>query len=142
MATKNIRFKDKSGNILYPQTKASNILDANGEPIDIGSFITATQLQEAIAEIDSIRIIPVTTLPEISDAEPRAIYFLTATNGENKNLFLEYMVINGAWELIGSAGINLDGYVTSAELEASYYDKETVDEKLSEVSGDVTFEEI
>lgn len=142
MADKNIKFKDKQGNYLFPQTKIGNVIGADGNPVDFDSFVTAEQLQEAIAGVDSLEIIPVETLPSVAEAKPKAIYLVPATTTDAGNLFLEYMLINGAWELIGTAGIDLSGYVTTDELSKDYYDKNTVDQKLSEVSGDIQYEEV
>ncbi len=142
MADKNIRFKDKSGNALFPQTKLGNILDADGNKVDFGQFITSEEFAQAIAGIETLKIKVVSALPIISEAESNVVYLVPATDSENGNLFLEYMLINGAWELIGTAGIDLSGYVTKTDLEQDYYDKESVDKKLSQVSGDITYDEV
>lgn len=142
MADKNIRFKDKAGNFLYPKTKLGNIVDNTGQVVDFSKFITGDQLAEVISGIETLSIKVVNALPLVSEASSKAIYLVPATSSAAGNLFLEYMLINGAWEMIGTAGIDLAGYVTVAELEDNYYDKQTVEQKLSQVSGDISYEEV
>lgn len=142
MADKNIRFKDKAGNFLYPKTKLGNIVDNSGSTVDFGKFITGDQLAEVIKGLETLAIRVVESLPLVSEASEKAIYLVPATSTDSGNLFIEYMLINGTWEVIGTAGIDLTGYVTTAALEENYYDKEDVDEKLSQVSGDISYEEV
>lgn len=84
----------------------------------------------------------VTELPT-SNIDTNKIYVLPSDSGGDKNLYTEYMYINGSWEIIGTyaASVNLDGYATqewvneqianvdvSDEL-SNYYTKEEVDNK-------------
>jgi hypothetical protein len=59
----------------------------------------------------AIEFIAVTELPTTNIKN--AIYLLPTQNEDEQNIFLEYVYINGAWEKIGSAGVevNLDEYL-------------------------------
>lgn len=68
----------------------------------------------------AIEFVVVTELPAIGDGSK--IYLLPETDGEEPNRFGEYVFIEGAWERIGSAGVevNLDEYVKNTD----YADKD------------------
>lgn len=53
--------------------------------------------------------------PKITSPEENTIY-LVPTDGETNNLFNEYLYVNGKWEMVGSAGIDLSEYVTYEDL--------------------------
>ncbi len=61
----------------------------------------------------------VTVLPDASTADSSALYLLlTGTSSEGVNSYDEYIVVNGAWESLGSLDINLDNYATKDDLNA------------------------
>lgn len=89
----------------------------------------------------------VTELPT-SNIDSNKIYVMPSESEGDKNLYTEYMYINGAWEIIGTyaASVNLDGYATEewvneqgfaygSDLEAlsgtldNYYTKEDINNK-------------
>ena len=55
----------------------------------------------------------VTELPT-SNIDSNKIYVVPSESGGDKNLYTEYMYVNGAWEIIGTyaTSVNLDGYAT------------------------------
>ena len=63
----------------------------------------------------AIDFIVVAELPAIGDGSK--IYLMPETDGEEPNRFGEYVFIEGAWERIGSAGVevNLDEYVKNTD---------------------------
>lgn len=71
-------------------------------------------------EAGAIKFIPVTELPT-ENIDDSAIYLLPAENEEARNLYDEYIYNNGAWELIGAAGVevNLDDYVKKTDYATS-----------------------
>ena len=46
------------------------------------------------------------------------LYLVAKASSESGNVYDEYLYIGGAWELIGSTGIDLSGYVKSSEMHA------------------------
>lgn len=57
--------------------------------------------------------------PKITSPEENTIY-LVPTDGETNNLFNEYLYVNGKWEMIGSAGMDLSEYATHTEVDNLY----------------------
>ena len=52
-------------------------------------------------------------LPDIENADIDTIYMKLAYNGSLvPNSYEEYMVINGAWEIIGNTAVDLSDYAT------------------------------
>lgn len=52
-------------------------------------------------------------LPDIENADIDTIYMKLAYNGRlAPNIYEEYMVINGAWEIIGNTSVDLSDYAT------------------------------
>lgn len=67
-------------------------------------------------------IIPVQELPDVSTAKNGAIYIVPAKDGEHGDMFEEYIVVDGAWELIGRAKFDTEDFIkkiddTTARLE-------------------------
>lgn len=65
-----------------------------------------------------IKFIPVTELPA-ENIDESAIYLAPSNVSQNDNIFDEYVYIDGAWEKIGSASVevNLDEYLKKTELD-------------------------
>ena len=69
-------------------------------------------------------------LPDVSQADVDAIYM--KRNNESRlisDVFDEYMVINGAWEIIGNTRVDLSNYTT----------QEMVDEKIEDAISNIDF---
>ena len=74
-------------------------------------FVTA-----AIAGVSTFRAEIVNSLP--STGASNILYLVAKTSSESGNIYDEYLYIGGAWELIGSTGMDLSGYVKSSEMHA------------------------
>ena len=74
-------------------------------------FVTA-----AIAGITGFHAEIVSALP--STGETNILYLVAKSTAASGNGYDEYLYINGAWELIGSTGIDLSGYVQASEMHA------------------------
>jgi len=114
---------------LVSQLFSGNYADLSGKPTDLSHFAngpgyqTATQVTaavlSAIGELGGgITLMPVDVLPDIAEAVPNVIYLLARPKGhqQENNLRDEYILLNGAWELIGSTEIDLSGYVQAEDL--------------------------
>ena len=80
----------------------------------------------------------VSELPvETSDIDINKIYLVQSQEGEDGNVYIEYMYVNNAWEEVGKykAAINLDPYALKTEVEA-------VDGRVTELSGSVLDNEV
>lgn len=117
MSEKHIRFKDPSGNYLYPRTRIGNIIDANGNVVDFSVYATKTELNTAIGSIVTFSVQVVKSLPATSQASSKVIYLVPFSSGTD-NSYIEYLFVNGTFEKIGTTDIDLSGYATTANLTA------------------------
>ena len=58
-------------------------------------------VDDAIAAAGHLKRAVVQTLPNAQDADPNTLYMMLATSGDH---YEEYMVINGAWDMVGATG--------------------------------------
>lgn len=69
------------------------------------------QVAQAIANVQTMDIIVVQELPPVAQAHQYTIYLVPATDAEQDNVYNEYLVINGEYQLIGSTAVDLSQYV-------------------------------
>ena len=86
----------------------------NGKSIENGNNIT----------IDLTLFKVVDTLP-VSDIDVNKIYLLPNPAGADNNTYIEYMYINGRWEVVGEykAEMSLDNYYTKREADEKFLTK-------------------
>ena len=83
-------------------------------------------IEAALATLDTDIFVVVETLPLASAANPNKIYLAPSSGGSGSNLMEEWVIVNGAWEKLGSVDISLDGYfnednlvpITNSEIDA------------------------
>ena len=63
-------------------------------------------VDDAIAAAGHLHREVVQTLPDAANADPNTLYMILATSGDH---YEEYMVINGAWDMVGSTGDGTGG---------------------------------
>ena len=78
---------------------------------------TDSKIAESIAAADHLKREIVESLPEVEEADENTIYMVpqggsTEDPGTSTSHYNEYMLINGAFELIGSSKVDLTGYAT------------------------------
>ena len=78
---------------------------------------TDSKIAEAIAAADHLKREIVETLPEVAKADENTIYMVPQGGsiqdpGTSASHYNEYLLINGAFELIGSSQVDLSGYAT------------------------------
>ena len=78
---------------------------------------TDSKIAEAIAAAPHLKREIVEDLPEVGSADANTIYMVPADGsisdpGEETSHYNEYMLINGAFELIGTSQVDLNGYAT------------------------------
>lgn len=102
--------KDKVVNILVPVKLSELTQDMD--------YTTATELAQAIANSGHLSVAVVDALPAVADADANTLYFLRKTSGgETGNMYDEYKLVNGAFELIGGGKVDLDPYATTESVE-------------------------
>lgn len=99
-------------------------------------FKTETEIQEMIANSSKLKKEIVTSLP--STGKDDVIYLVKDTSGKDNNNYLEYLWIDGKWELIGSTQVDLSGYATKSEVD-SKAEKLDIPTKVSQLENDKSF---
>ena len=85
-----------------------------------------TYVAQQIASAEHLKRVIVEQLPNISIAQANTIYMIKKTGGGiaswGKNIYEEYMVIEGEWELLGNSQVDLTDYAKT-----DYVDNKTKD---------------
>ena len=93
---------------------------------------TDTKIAEAVAAAPHLKRQIVEALPDTGDADENTIYMVGTGAGSEDSAYEEYMVINGAFEKIGSSKVDLTNYA-----EKTYVDN-AKQEAISTAAGDAT----
>nr|DAG95955.1 MAG TPA: hypothetical protein [Herelleviridae sp.] len=80
-----------------------------------------TAIAAAVANAHHLKREIVSVLPEVSEANEDTIYMVpdagsTDTAGSNKSVYTEYMLVNGAFERIGTSDVDLGNYFTKDQV--------------------------
>lgn len=119
----------------------ANIATAKTEAIEAAATDAKAKADQALADakkyVDDLAALgfdveKVDALPEVASAKEKTIYLVPITDGVEPNLYNEYLLIDGKFELIGSTNISLAGYATES----------FVTTKISEAHTEMTPEEI
>lgn len=104
--------------------KADDVLEAGVAAINtkLTNIYTKTETDSAIAAAvsaaDHLKREIVAELPSVDDADLNTIYMIASGLQDDDNKYYEWMVINGAWEQIGSWEVDLSSYAKKTEVEA------------------------
>lgn len=60
-----------------------------------------------------------TGIPIIANPNDKTFYLVPTENGASPDLFTEWVYVNNAWEMFGSAKIDLSGYLTDVQINGS-----------------------
>lgn len=85
-----------------------------------------TYVAQQIANVDHLKRIVVDELPSISQANTNTIYMVKKTGGIaswGRNVYEEYMVIEGEWELLGNSQVDLSDYEKTEDVNNKLEDK-------------------
>lgn len=97
---------------------------------NLDKYVTEPKLQEALAKIKTLKKEVVDTLP--STGQDDVIYLVKDSKGKANNVYLEYLWINNAFELIGSTEVDLSGYAKTSDL-TPYAKTSEVDTKINNI---------
>lgn len=80
-----------------------------------------TAIASAVANAHHLKREIVSVLPEVSEANEDTIYMVpdagsTDAAGSNKSVYTEYMLVNGAFERIGTSDVDLSNYFTKDQV--------------------------
>ena len=121
----------------YTENEVDTLLDRKADSSDIpdvSAFITRlvndlvnyytksetytkAEIDSKVSAIPKFAIKPVNSLP-IQDISDTTVYLLTVQNGEQGNMYDEYIYVGNTWEKLGTQTIDLSGYYTAAEVDA------------------------
>jgi hypothetical protein len=94
------------------------ILAVNGQVVDLQSQITnlSNRLNELVIGGQTDIFVIVSELPE--QGFTNKIYLVPISDGENPNLFDEYIWVNNSWEYLGQSGLSIDtsNFVTKQDF--------------------------
>ena len=107
-----VNEETRTVNIDIPETDLSDYYNISAIDAKV------TTLNEAIAAAASGKMTRqiVDAVPEAASAAENVLYFVPKADSESGNVYEEYMLINGAIELIGTTEIDLSGYVQTDDL--------------------------
>lgn len=75
------------------------------------------EYQEKVNGAGHLKAVPVDALPAPSEANADTIYFLRKNNSEAGKQYRAYKLIHGIFEIVGSAEVDLTGYVQQKTVE-------------------------
>lgn len=81
------------------------------------TFKTETEIQSMISNASKLKKEVVTSLP--TTGKDDVIYLVQDPNGKDNNNYLEYLWLNGKYELIGSTQVDLTGYAKLSDIDTN-----------------------
>ncbi len=78
--------------------------------------MTPTEVSTAIAGAGHLKRTIVTALPDVTAADADTIYMILEDTASTDNKYIEWMVINSAWEKVGTSDVDLTPYAKTADL--------------------------
>lgn len=114
---------------LLPQSKVEGLVDALGSKLatadfnsTIANYSTTQQVTDAIAAaiagVNSFEYEVVSELPAVADAKEHTIYLVSRNAGvKGEDVYDEYLLLNGKFELIGNTELDLSNYDTKGEVD-------------------------
>lgn len=60
-----------------------------------------------------------TRIPTIANPDEKTFYLVPSEDGTSPDLFVEWAYVNNAWEMFGSASIDLSGYLTDVTVDGN-----------------------
>lgn len=102
---------------LTPYVKQENIPTKLSQLENDKTFKTEKEIQSMIEKASSLKKEVVTSLP--TTGKDDVIYLVKDDKGKDNNNYLEYLWLNGKYELIGSTQVDLSGYAKQEDILAS-----------------------
>lgn len=102
---------------------------------------TKDEVNRIVEALRGARFVKVECLPELADADTRAIYLVPRTSPETDNRYDEWIVVvDGegvrSWDKLGSTDIDLSGYATTEALSEVRELAQYVSDKIGEMGED------
>ena len=90
---------------------------------------TALLIGEEIAKQTHFTFKKVDTLPSVESAEANVVYLVSTSNKSEQDGYIEYLLVDGKFEKIGSTDIDLSGYIHKDDL------VEITNEEIDNITG-------
>lgn len=103
---------------LTPYAKKESVPTKLSQLENDKTFKTETEIQSMIEKASSLKKEVVTSLP--ATGKDDVIYLVKDDKGKENNNYLEYLWLNGKYELIGSTQVDLSGYMTKEDFESKW----------------------
>ena len=97
---------------LAGKANSATTLEGYGITDAYTSSQTDTKIATAVAAAPHLKRTIVEQLPEVEEADENTIYMVGTGAGSEDSAYEEYMLINGAFERIGSSDVDLTNYAT------------------------------
>lgn len=98
-------------------TGLQDALDAKANAADVYTKTqTDSAIATAVANADHLKREIVDELPEVASADEHTIYMVGSGEGSEDSAYEEYMLINGAFEKIGTSAVDLTNYATKENV--------------------------
>jgi hypothetical protein len=115
-------YKDTNTTYSAVTTSANGLMTAaDKKKLDAfgvaSTYATQTFVVDQIAASGHIKKTIVDTLPDVSAADANTIYMVKKSAAQTSNGYNEYMVVSGAWELIGDTDTTLE-FASDADIQA------------------------
>ena len=81
----------------------------------VSETVVDTKIATAISSAGHLKREIVTVLPAVEEADPDTIYMVKSGLSLNGDKYQEYMLINGAFEMIGDTSVDLNPYAKKVE---------------------------
>lgn len=78
---------------------------------------TDTKIAEEVAKLSHMTTSVVEKLPNVGDANDHTIYLVAKDEGKPQDGYIEYLLINQQFEIIGNTDIDLTNYITKDGLD-------------------------
>ena len=104
-------FKDEIAALEAAAGQAIEHLTITGPPVEDTDAVNKKYVDDKVAEAAGIKRAVVEELPPIAEADLNTMYMVPSSSG---NYYEEYLVINGAWDMVGETG---DGGSSGFSLE-------------------------
>lgn len=98
----------------WPSKSTEQVLDAMAR--EDWNFYDKEEVRELISQQDHLSFTIVDELPTENIRTDR-IYLVPSSDPGEENAYIEYVYIDGNWEMIGTSEINLDDYYTKSEID-------------------------
>ena len=105
-----------AGDIEGIQSDVSVLQATIATKADAANVYTKSEVDDKLAAIPKFGVEVVEELPEVANAAADKVYLVKTSDTETGNLYTEYILVNGAFEELGTQALDLSNYATKDDL--------------------------